>query len=350
MFDLTEKHTPMMGMGGGGMGGGGGGMGGGACYVYPDAPATPGIVTPAVTFNRGIDMNIPLTMDDGNTVTMWGFVDLDAGGGGGMGGGGMGGGTFPSAPMRVTAGNIVHTNLNVDGMMWLHTIHHHGIEPADHADGVGHITWDVDGVYTYQWRPMHPGTYFYHCHTNTVLHAEMGMYGAIIVDPPEGPGTLISGGPTYDVEAFWVVDEIDSRWHTLSWDAGTCGADVGLNRLNPDYFVITGVDGSGSSAMNVAPISATVQVGQKLLARYICAGYHPQHIDFGGLTGTVYVSDGRPLPNPVQVTELDAVSAERYDVIFEPTVPGEYLIACEVLDWVTGEVLGTVRTNVVVVA
>ena len=26
-----------------GMGGGGGGMGGGACYVYPGAPATPGV-------------------------------------------------------------------------------------------------------------------------------------------------------------------------------------------------------------------------------------------------------------------------------------------------------------------
>ncbi|MDT8453055.1 MAG: multicopper oxidase domain-containing protein [Gammaproteobacteria bacterium] len=327
----------------------GGDGGGGSCYIYPAAPATPGIVTADVTYNLGIDMDIPLTMDDGNTVTMWGFSN--DGGGGGMGGGG----TFPSAPMRINVGTIVHTVLNVQGMMWNHTVHHHGIEPADHSDGVGHITWDVDGTYTYQWRPSNAGTYFYHCHTNTVLHAEMGMYGALIVDPPEGPGTLVSpsgGTPavTYDLEAFWVVDEIDSSWHTLPWDAGTCGHDVGLNVLNPDYFVITGVDGSGNSAMNLSPISATVQVGQKLLARYICAGYHPQHIDFGGLTGTVYISDGRELPNPVQVTELKAVSAERYDIIFEPTQTGEYIISCDVLDWITGDVLGTVKTNVIVTA
>ena len=219
-----------------------------ACYIYPDSPATPGIVTPDVVYNLGIDMDIPLTMDDGNTITMWGFTS----------GNGMGG-TFPSPAMRINAGTIVHTTLSVDGNMWNHTVHHHGIEPADHADGVGHITWDVDGTYTYQWRPTHPGTYFYHCHTNTVLHAEMGMYGAIIVDPPEGPGTLISATTTnpavsYDVEAFWVVDEIDSRWHTLRWDAGACGEDVGLNLLEPDYFVITGVDGSGTSAMNNPPI------------------------------------------------------------------------------------------------
>lgn len=82
---------------------------------------------------------------------------------------------------------------------------------------------------------MHPGTCFYHCHTNTVLHAETGMYGALIADPAEGPGTLLAGGPAYDTEAFWVVDEIDSRWrHTPPWDAGTCGEDVGLNLLPPD--------------------------------------------------------------------------------------------------------------------
>jgi FtsP/CotA-like multicopper oxidase with cupredoxin domain len=334
-----------------GGGGGGGGMGGGACYVYPGAPATPGLTGADVTYDLGIDMNIPLTMDDGNTVTMWGFSDNGGNmmGGMGGGGGGMGGGTFPSPAMRVREGDIVHTNLSV-GMMMMHTVHHHGIEPEYRSDGVGHISWDVaNGTYTYQWRPASAGTYFYHCHTNTVLHAEMGMYGALIVDPPEGPGRLFSGGPSYDVEAFWVVDEIDSSWHTLPWTAGTCGGDVGLNELNPDYFVITGVDGSGNSAMNLPPISATVQRGQKLLARYVCAGYHPQRIRFGGLTGKIYSSDGRPLPRPVSVTEIRACSAERYDIIFEPTSRGTYLIETDILHWVTGQVLGTTRTSVTVV-
>ena len=324
-----------------GGGGGGGGMGGSACYVYPDAPATPGLVTADVTFNRGIYMNGSITMDDGNNVTIWGFTD---------GAGGMDmGGQFPSPAMRVNAGQVVHTNLNVQGMMWLHTIHHHGIEPADHADGVGHITWDVDGSYTYQWRPTHPGTYFYHCHTNTVLHAEMGMYGAIIVDPPEGPGTLISGKVTYDAEAFWVVDEIDSSWHTLPWTAGTCGEDVGLNLLQPDYVIITGVDASGTSAMNNPPISGQIRVGQKLLARYICAGYHPQHIRIPPeLNATCYLSDARELPNPVGMTNFKAISGERYDMILQPTKPGNYVVEFDIVDWVSGHVYGTARTNVVV--
>ncbi|MBD3610089.1 MAG: multicopper oxidase domain-containing protein [Gammaproteobacteria bacterium] len=336
MFNVLERaqNTPM------GMGGGGGG-GGGACYVYDEnLQANANLVTPDVTYSRGIDMNIPMTMDDGNTITMWGFTD----GGGGMGGGG----TFPSPAMRVTQGQIVHTELDVN-MMWAHTIHHHGIEPSWDSDGVGHMSWDVQGGnYTYQWSPAYAGTYFYHCHTNTVLHAEMGMYGGLIVDPPEGPGTLYSGGPTYDAEVIWAVDEIDSAWHNLDWDAGTCGADAGLNELNPDYFIITGVDGA-QSAMTAPGIAATVNVGDKLLARYICAGYHPQQLDFGGLTGTIHQSDARPLPTPQQVTGLRAISGERYDIIFEPTTPGEYTISADIKHWATGEVLGTARTKITVV-
>ena len=102
--------------------------------------------------------------------------------------------------------------------------------------------------------------------------------------------------------------------------------------------------------MNLPPISANMQVGQKLLGRYICAGYHPQRINFGGLPGTLYVSDGRPLPNPMPVTEIRAISGERYDVIFEPTQPGEYIISTDIIHWITGEVLGTAKTNVVVTA
>lgn len=332
MLDIL-KPVKMGHMGNGGMGGGGS-----SCYTYPDAPLTEGLTSADVTFNRGIYMNGSMTMDDGNSVTIWGFTD-----GGGM----MGGTDFPSPPIRVTEGQVVHTVLTVQGMMWLHTIHHHGIEPSTQNDGVGHYSFDVDGTYTYQWRASQAGTYFYHCHTNTVLHAEMGMYGALIIDPPEGPGTLYSNGPSYDVEAIWACDEIDSSWHSLAWSAGTCGGDVGLNELNPDYFIINGVDGS-QSALTDPRVATTINLGQTLLIRYICAGYLPQRITFGGLTAEIHMSDGRPLPRPVQATSIEAVSAERYDCIFRPDRTGIYEVTIDTLDWLTGEVLGTSRTRITV--
>jgi FtsP/CotA-like multicopper oxidase with cupredoxin domain len=325
---------------------------GGACYVYGAAPPTPDWRAPNVVFRRGIYMDGRLNFDDGNSVTVWGFTDLDAGAAGGMGGGGMGGGnSFPSPAIRVTEGQIVHTELTVN-MMWMHTIHHHGIEPSTENDGVGHTSWDVTGgTYTYQWRPKHAGTYFYHCHTNTPLHAEMGMYGGLIVDPkpnsndPSGTKRAFANGPVYDVEAIWAADEIDPAWHNLQWAAGTCGGDVGLNNLNPRYFIITGVDGANSALTNPG-VAVNMQKGQRLLVRYICAGFHPQKIHFGGLTASVVASDGRPLPQAWQTQSIEAHSAERYDCIFQPATTGSWTVTITFYHWLTGATLGTARTRI----
>lgn len=342
----TSTTTTTAGTTTSGGGGGGGGMGQ-ACYVYPGAPATPGLVNADVTFQRGLNMQGSMTMDDGVVVPMWGFTDLAGGGGG------MGAFAFPSPAIRVTQGQIVHTVLTV-GMMWMHTIHHHGIEPSTENDGVGHFSFDVyNGTYTYQWKPSSAGTYFYHCHTNTPLHAEMGLYGALIVDPkplstdPVGTKRAFTNGPIYDVEAIWACDEIDPAWHTLGWAAGTCGGDVGLNNLNPKYFVITGVDGKTSALTNPG-VAVSMTLGQTLLVRYICAGFYPQKISFGGLTASVVASDGRPLPTPWSTTSIEASSAERYDCIFKPTAKGTYTVSIQYLHWITGAVLGTAQTRIVV--
>jgi len=314
-----------------------------ACYVYPAAPATPGLVTANISFSRGVNMMGAIIMDDGVQIPMWGFTDLAAGG---MGGGAF---AFPSPAIRVTEGQIVHTSLQI-GQMWMHTIHHHGIEPSWQNDGVGHISWDVyNGTYTYQWRPAHAGTYFYHCHTNTPLHAEMGLYGGLIVDPiptpgdPAGTKRAFYNGPIYNAEVIWAADEIDPAWHNLSWAAGTCGGDVGLNNLNPKYFVISGVDGANSALTKVA---ANITLGQTLLVRYICAGFHPQKIDFGGLTASVVASDGRPFPAAVNMTSIEAHSAERYDCIFKPTTTGSWTVTVTFYHWVSGKVLGTAKTKI----
>ncbi len=174
------------------------------CNVFKESPATPDKVTPHVTFKRRGAETLDLKAPDGSKLKVWGFVDsalpLD-----------QQRPSYPSPIMRVRQGQIVHTTLTT--AKGPHTIHHHGIEPTTANDGVGHVSFEVNDSYTYQWQPKHAGTFFYHCHRNTVLHFELGMFGLLIVDPPEGPGRLYQNGPAYDVERAWVLDDMDPRWH-----------------------------------------------------------------------------------------------------------------------------------------
>jgi len=351
------NHYVKMAMMGGGGGGGGCATGiTGNCGLNTDAPATPGRVTPDIEFFRVTFMQGNQTIN-GTNVPVWGFNTGD--GGGGMGGGGMGG-SFPAPSIRVRQGQIVHTHLNAMAMMVPHTIHHHGIEPSTFNDGVGHFSFDVLGNYTYQWRASQAGTYFYHCHVNTVLHAEMGMYGALIVDPPTGPGTVFAGGPAYNVEAVWAVDDIDPAWHCLPWNAALCGGDARLNNFNPTLFCMNGIgaDFSQNTPTNANPgVAITVPRGQTLLLRYIMAGYVPQRVKFPSGIGavTIVAEDGRPLKAPQTVAAGGSVSmtaAERYDFIIKPVTAGTFPVDISFFNYraVSGTLnqIGTIRSVIIV--
>lgn len=335
-----------------GMNGGGGGGMGNACYVYPGAPATPGFVTPDVLFQRGIYMNGSMRFDDGNSVTIWGFTDLAAGGAG--------------APAAIRWGRF----LSFAG----HTRHRR----ADRAYGVVR-KHDVDAHHpSSRHRTQHrerrrrpsvlgrdgrhlylsmaaaacrhlllslPREYTPACGDGHVWRADRRPQTD--ARRPRGHQTGFYNGPKYDVEAIWACDEIDPNWHTLPWYAGTCGGDVGLNNLNPRYFIITGVDGASSALTNPA-VAVNMTLGQTLLVRYICAGFYPQKISFGGLTASVVASDGRPLPAAWNTGAIEAHSAERYDCIIKPTSRGTWTVTVQFFHWRTGAVLGTAKTRITV--
>jgi len=92
-------------------------------------------------------------------------------------------GTFPGPTYRIPRGAVFHGETLGHGPP-PHTIHWHGIEPTPMNDGVGHCSMEI-GHYVYQWQPNFIGFYFYHCHRNTVQHFEFGLYGALLIDPPD---------------------------------------------------------------------------------------------------------------------------------------------------------------------
>lgn len=205
-------------------------------------------------------------------------------------------GTWPGPTTRVPRGVVYHAESEGHGPP-PHTIHWHGIEPTPINDGVGHCSMEV-GHYVYQFQPNFIGTYFYHCHRNTVQHFEFGLYGMLLIDPPDAffatlndstipigacrdgkfrtaaylakfpqfPGfnstALDAPDPlgqyqthphamtvTYDVEALWVMDDRDSVWSDLAPDARATYPRHGNNPGVDDQFH-QNPGGSGFFAFN----------------------------------------------------------------------------------------------------
>lgn len=350
------------------------------------------IEPPDFTLNRTLLVGIDLELPDGGRVPMWIIQDPDDP---------VNGRTFPSPTIRVPQGALVHADVLCQGNT--HTIHWHGIEPSPMNDGVGKHSFEVNGHFIYQFQPRDAGTYFYHCHKNTTLHFEMGLYGMLIVDPPDpsAPGVPITyrtGGPGfaarfnpqalvltdhaihYDVEAFWVADSIDSRWHTLGHDAfmQKCDADDPINPDNftqdgilndfrPDIFLMTGIprrkgDPTPFTAANnplFGPLVApTVKVGQTLLIRVQNADYIIHQVTLG-IDAEVIGMDGRALGVPPfqqysrpftlpAGTPFRLTSAMRHDLIVRPSVAGPVPATVEFLNQITGEKLYTARTTITV--
>ncbi|MBX2854253.1 MAG: multicopper oxidase domain-containing protein [Rhodobacteraceae bacterium] len=304
------------------------------CNPYAKNPDTPDFLKPDVENTRqfyGFDLDLP----GGEEIEIWSFRDPDA----------RKGKTWPGPAIRVTAGQIVHTKVKAN--KGTHTIHLHGMDPTTFNDGVGHTSFEVNGNYIYQYQPMNPGTYFYHCHKNTTLHFEMGMYGLLLVDPVEGPGyALRAGVPVkYDVEANWVPDDLDPVWHELHHNAGLCGEDVGLNDFNPKYFVISGVPNNRTMKSRKVRVDATL--GDKILVRVLAAAYGVTQVKIG-LDAEVINVDGRVLGGPLAPWSqpftipadetFELTGAQRYDMLIDANEVGDFNVKFTFLDWIRRQV------------
>lgn len=347
------------------------------------------------TVRRELLHRLDLVMWDGKSVLFYAFSDPDL-----HPPFGQNVGTYPAPTIRMPRGVIFHGFTGTHKSH--HTIHWHGIEPTPINDGVGHCSMEIDseiagGGYTYQWQPNHIGTYFYHCHRNTMQHFEYGLFGMLFIEPPDaydpGDGKNVGGYPRrtaantarfpqfpgfnsnpiesgdphaytvpYDVEALWVLDDVDSVWrekmpgHTDTYpDFGTI---PGVNDrfykgdfhdFNPDYFFVTGlpfpgrVGSTASCEPNVVipaalnsgvagmQVSVSAQVNQTILVRILCAAYVSTWVSFP-LDVVVIAYDGRALGVPPfgkynrafllkAGTAIELSTARRFDVLMWSDTP-----------------------------
>jgi FtsP/CotA-like multicopper oxidase with cupredoxin domain len=92
-------------------------------------------------------------------------------------------GTVPGPIIRATEGDLLRVTFTNAGSH-PHTIHFHGIHPAN-MDGVFEVVGSGESfVYEFPARPY--GMHLYHCHATPLKkHIHKGLYGAFIIDPPE---------------------------------------------------------------------------------------------------------------------------------------------------------------------
>jgi FtsP/CotA-like multicopper oxidase with cupredoxin domain len=97
-------------------------------------------------------------------------------------------GRVPGPTIRAREGDRIRVTL-VNGSTHPHTIHFHGIHPAemDGVPGVGAGEIPPGGRTVYEFDALPAGLHLYHCHVRPLAeHIAKGLHGAFIVDPRGG--------------------------------------------------------------------------------------------------------------------------------------------------------------------
>ncbi len=266
--------------------------------------------------------------------------------------------SVPSPVIEGIEGQMMEVTLS---SMMPHTIHFHGLDVDQLNDGVpstsGYVAHGhgggngggsfgrVEGYdnlgsqFTYRFVAPHAGTYAYHCHVDTVLHFEMGMYGTVIIRPPDGNARMAwDGGPTFDKEYIWHLHTFDSSWHNETVSSSR------TVRHRPDYFMINGKDGAGALTDPATAISGAP--GERILIRANNMGYQPASVDLGGLSFDVIASDGRPLPSKITTSQQIVAPGERYDLLLRLPSNGLWTAHADYFDIRLSRTLGQAVTSI----
>ncbi|HVH66357.1 MAG TPA: multicopper oxidase domain-containing protein [Gemmatimonadales bacterium] len=214
-------------------------------------------------------------------------------------------GHIPGPALRVTVGDTVDFTLVNEAPM-PHSLDFHAAEIAPSRAYVNVMPHDS---LHYRFVPRVAGAFMYHCGTAPVaLHIANGMYGAILVDPPEGRP---SAKEFVFVQSEFYTKTLPDSTRTIDWEK--------LLSLAPDYVVFNGREAE------YAHHPIRVGVGEKLRMYVVNAGpnrFSAFHV-VGAIFDRVYL-DGS-LAHPMEGVQTVMVPAGG-GAIFETHLvePGTY--------------------------
>jgi FtsP/CotA-like multicopper oxidase with cupredoxin domain len=235
-----------------------------------------------------------LTLAGGATVPVWGFAQLSAGE------------TcadvtaqVPGPVLDVTAGDVVTI-----------TLHNDLAEPASVelpgeavAQGAGEAQAGLTAAYTFT--ASSPGTFVYQSASNAGRQTAMGLYGALIVRPTASGRAYGDPSTAYDTERMIVLSAIDPVLNATP--------DIfDMRHFAPTYWLINGKSYPDTSDIHVS-------AGQKLLLRYVNAGFDNTTMALLGAHERVVAADAYALGNPFDADAETIPAGATLDAIV--TVP-----------------------------
>jgi FtsP/CotA-like multicopper oxidase with cupredoxin domain len=151
-----------------------------------------------------------------------------------------------------------------------------------------------------------PGTYLYQSGGNAGRQEAMGLSGALLVRSPVANQAYGTAATTYDVEAVLVLTAVDPAFNAAP-------DTFDLLSFRATYWLINGKAYPDTTAISAA-------AGQRVLLRYLNAGYDNTSLTLLGTHQQVVARDARPLNNPFAAsTETIPAGATEDTLVTVPT-------------------------------
>jgi CopA family copper-resistance protein len=270
-------------------------------------------------------------------------------------------GCVPAPVLRFRQGERVTLDVS-NGLAEDSSIHWHGLILPSAMDGVPHISEGFEGIppgesFRYQFDVTQSGTYWYHSHSG--FQEQTGAYGAIVIDPAEGPRfgydrehvIVLSDWSDEDPENIYArLKKMSHFYNTRERTMADLWSDIqrdGLSRTWNDRKMWNEMRMSDRDISDVTGYTYTFLMngqspagnwtglferGEKVLLRIVNAAAMT-FFDFRipGLEMTVVGADGQYV-EPVSVEEFRIGVAETYDVLVEPKDDRAYTLFAQAID------------------
>ena len=148
-------------------------------------------------------------------------------------------GSTPGPTIRAQQGDLVEVTLVNDNVTDGSTLHWHGVDVPNAADGVAGVTQDAvmpGEEHVYRFVAEDAGSYWYHSHQVSHEQVQRGLFGGLVVEPAGGSGADVD--ETFLVHRYGAAGSLNGVDGFTSLDAQP-GDTVRLRLVNTDNGLAT---------------------------------------------------------------------------------------------------------------